>query len=50
MFGYVASKFIPLMIMEFCESGDLLNYVKKNEERLRVYIFKKKFMRFKDLE
>ncbi|PAV56110.1 hypothetical protein WR25_24070 isoform E [Diploscapter pachys] len=35
MFGYVASKFIPLMIMEFCESGDLLNYVKKNEERFR---------------
>ncbi|PAV76612.1 hypothetical protein WR25_04755 [Diploscapter pachys] len=35
MFGYVASKFIPLMVMEYCEIGDLLNYVKNNEEKLR---------------
>ncbi|PAV87584.1 hypothetical protein WR25_04804 [Diploscapter pachys] len=32
MYGYVASKFVPLMLLEYCEFGDILHYVHENSE------------------
>ena len=36
MYGYVPSKFIPLMILEHCELGDILKYLIDNEENFKV--------------
>ena len=36
MYGYVPSKFVPLMILEHCELGDILKYLIDNEENFKV--------------
>ena len=36
MYGYVASKFVPLMLLEYCELGDVLHYVYENSEIILV--------------
>ncbi|PAV77274.1 hypothetical protein WR25_22896 [Diploscapter pachys] len=35
MYGYVASRFVPLMVLEYCELGDIRHYVADNEESLK---------------
>ncbi|PAV80245.1 hypothetical protein WR25_11960 [Diploscapter pachys] len=34
MYGYVASEFFPLVLLEYCELGDILHYVTDNSEHL----------------
>ncbi|PAV91911.1 hypothetical protein WR25_13979 [Diploscapter pachys] len=39
MYGYVPSKFVPLMILEYCELGDILKYLIDNEENFKIADF-----------
>ncbi|PAV84342.1 hypothetical protein WR25_08956 [Diploscapter pachys] len=41
MYGYVPSKFVPLMILEHCELGDILKYLIDNEESFKSYVASK---------
>ena len=46
MYGYVASKFFPLVLLEYCELGDILHYVTDNGEHLMVRNFHNSFNTF----